>query len=194
GKNSELIPNLRAGSAFKNETRIAKVSDDTGECVLLKAPSEESRCSLLLNFFACDGLKGKVVKVTAKRRTGKDDLVGCMRKALEEEYGDKAVGVGGTFLMKKGTAKIHVMPQFSKTALKSEDDVNKWLNFFDMKGPMVFMSVFVSRDPGLEFRVEHTHGYGATEGGHYHFDITPDEVEYEGYFSIADLIYRLDRP
>ncbi len=86
------------------------------------------------------------------------------------------------------------MPDFSTEPLKSEGEVMKWLKFYDMEAPKIFMSVFVSKDPGLDIRTEHTHGYGATEGGHYHFDTTPDEVEYEGYFNLADLIYRFDEP
>lgn len=41
---------------------------------------------------------------------------------------------------------------------------------------------------GLDLRVEHTHGYNVEkgEGGHFYCDITPDEVEYLGYFAVAE--------
>ena len=41
---------------------------------------------------------------------------------------------------------------------------------------------------GLDLRVEHTHGYNLEkgQGGHYHYDTTPEEVEYIGYFNLAE--------
>jgi len=48
---------------------------------------------------------------------------------------------------------------------------------------------------GLDLRVEHTHCFSAHgEGGHYHYDVTPKDVRYVGYFSIAERIYRVDPP
>jgi hypothetical protein len=36
--------------------------------------------------------------------------------------------------------------------------------------------------------VEHTHGYNIEkgQGGHYHYDTTPDIIEYVGYFNLAE--------
>jgi hypothetical protein len=47
--------------------------------------------------------------------------------------------------------------------------------------------------------MEHTHcfggdGGGEGDGGHYHFDTTPEEVEYEAYFNTAKVVYRVDQP
>ena len=58
------------------------------------------------------------------------------------------------------------------------------------------MATFISKDPGLDLRVEHTHGYSKVNGtgGHYHHDIDPDNVSYIGYFSPADFVYRIDAP
>ena len=57
------------------------------------------------------------------------------------------------------------------------------------------MSIYFTlyRDPGLDLRVEHSHGWGEAEvssGGHYHYDTTPAEVEYLGYYNLAQYIYR----
>lgn len=47
----------------------------------------------------------------------------------------------------------------------------------------------------LDLRVEHTHCFSDHgEGGHYHYDTTPEEVEYLGYYTVAEHIYRVDRP
>lgn len=49
------------------------------------------------------------MEVRASKRTGEDSLVSCMRKTMEEHYGDKSIALGGTFVIQKGKAKIHIM-------------------------------------------------------------------------------------
>ena len=90
---------------------------------------------------------------------------------------------------------MHVMPDFSAQPLNTNEEKQKWLRYYDMSAPLVCLSVFHSYDPGLSLRMEHTHCFSEHgEGGHYHFDVTPDEVEYEGYFQVAKVLYRIDRP
>ena len=103
--------------------------------------------------------------------------------------------LGGVFVIKKGKARLQVMPDFSKTPLKTREEVNEWLRYFDMSAPLVCLSVFHSYDPGLELWMEHTHCFSDhNQGGHYHEDTTPDEVGYEAYFNVASVLYRIDRP
>lgn len=48
---------------------------------------------------------------------------------------------------------------------------------------------------GYDLRVEHFHCFSDHgQGGHYHFDVTPKDVEYRGYFVLAESIYRIDQP
>ena len=48
---------------------------------------------------------------------------------------------------------------------------------------------------GLDLRVEHTHCFSDHgEGGHYHYDVTPGEVEYHAHYVLAERMYRIDRP
>ena len=87
------------------------------------------------------------------------------------------------------------MPDFSKTPLKTKEEVNEWLRYFDMAASLACLSVFHSYDPGLDLRMEHTHCFSDhNKGGHYHEDMTPDEVEYEAYFNVASVLYKIDRP
>ena len=51
----------------------------------------------------------QVVEVKTSVRTGKDDFVLSLRKSLKDFYGDKVVGLGGVFLIEKGSAHIHIM-------------------------------------------------------------------------------------
>jgi len=47
----------------------------------------------------------------------------------------------------------------------------------------------------LDLRVEHTHCFSNHgDGGHYHYDTTPEEVEYHAILVMAEKIYRVDRP
>lgn len=42
--------------------------------------------------------------------------------------------------------------------------------------------------------MQHFHSFGEVEGGHYHHDVTPNEIEYLAYFSCGKILYRVDRP
>ena len=47
----------------------------------------------------------------------------------------------------------------------------------------------------LDLRVQHFHSFSHHgEGGHYHIDTTPDIVEYLGYFTPGEILFRVDQP
>ena len=174
-------------------TKVAFVGADDGKC-MLKDYSYKEFC-LLCNLLASNGEVGKVLKINARKRTGEDNFTCCIRNAIISKYGSRCIGMGGVFLIKKGKAKLHVMPEFSKIPLESDKDVENWLKFYEMSSPLVCLSVMVSHDPGLDLRLDHTHCFSYHgEGGHYHYDTTPADVEYEGYFTVAEEIVRVDRP
>lgn len=83
---------------------------------------------LLGNFLASDGSRdGKVIKVVASGRTSERTYVNAMRMALAQHYGkEKTVALGGVFVIEKGHAKLHVMPDFSPTPLTCDADVDNW--------------------------------------------------------------------
>ncbi|KAK3736255.1 hypothetical protein QZH41_008082 [Actinostola sp. cb2023] len=174
-------------------SKITKVNPEDGSCVL-----QDYKCcdfGLMANILISEGKPGRVLRVKASKRTGKDNFVTAMRKALAATYGNKTVGIGGVFVIEKGKAKFHIMPKFQEKPLETDEDVNNWLVFYEMTSPLVCVGVFESHDPGLDLRVEHFHGYGNHgEGGHYHYDTTPDDVQYVGYFTPAEKLYRMDKP
>ncbi|XP_063060134.1 ester hydrolase C11orf54 homolog [Engraulis encrasicolus] len=201
GMNAELMPLVLTESEGKpavNGSYFASINPVDGKCLQERYSDRFHDCDfgLLANLYACEGKPGKVLEVRASRRTGQDSLVSCMRKAMELHYPDQSLALGGTFVIQKGKAKIHIMPrEFSACPLLTEDDVNGWLKHFEVSAPFICQTVMVSRDPGLDLRVEHTHGFSHHgEGGHYYIDTTPDTVEYLGYFLPAEYIYRIDRP
>lgn len=197
GTNNEMIANIRTRSADSegdNQTRLSSIVPEDGSYCLKCSPTRDF--NLLANLMASEGKPGKVLEVKCQTRRSPDNFVSIMRHFLHKHYGkDKFIGLGGVFVIEEGKAKIHIMPDFSKTPLDSEEDVNKWLKFFEFKAPLICCSVFVSHDPGMDLRVEHTHCFSHHgQGGHYHHDVTPKTVSYRGYFVPAEWMYRIDPP
>ena len=86
-----------------------------------------------------------------------------MRETLVDAYPDLFIGLGGVFTINTGTAKFHVMPDFSPCPINNTEDVNNWLQFYQVSAPLTVLSVLVSQDPGLDLRVEHSHGWGESQ-------------------------------
>ncbi|XP_042718570.1 ester hydrolase C11orf54 homolog [Lagopus leucura] len=201
GVNAEFIPIALTKNEKQpavNGSYLARINPADKRCLLEKYSSKYSdyEFGLMANLYASEGQPGKVLEVKANGRTGELNFVSCIRRTLEKHYGEKTVGMGGTFIIQKGKAKIHIMPaEFSTCPLNTDEDLNNWLNFFEMKAPLICQPVFVSRDPGCDLRLEHTHCFSHHgEGGHYHTDTTPDVVQYLAYLAPAELLFRIDRP
>jgi len=196
GRNCELMANAKFGASTALKSHVAYVNPADGSCIL-DSNLRTDEFALMGNFLVSEGVPGKVLEVCASKRTGPENFTDCMRNALAKETknGSRVISMGGCFLIEKGAAKLHVMPDFPSTPFKSMEDLDNWLQYYEMQAPLVCLSVFHSIDPGLELRMEHTHCFSTHgQGGHYHYDVTPNEVEYRGYFVAAEKLYRIDRP
>lgn len=72
--------------------------------------------------------------------------------------------------------------------------VNPPSNFFLLSIYRYFFSIYFSLQD-LDLRLQHFHSFSRTKwGGHYHYDTTPDTIEYEAYFNVAERIVRVDKP
>ena len=192
GGNGEMMANLKLGKNENLQTRVAKVDLD-GKADLRVYPVTDF--GLLGNFLACNGERGKVLKIAVKKRTHSADFVSSIRMILLEMFPDKMVGLGGVFMIKSGKANLHIMPPDNPKPLETDEDIQEWLTFHEMSAPLVCLSVFYNKDDDMDLRIAHTHCFSAHgDGGHYHYDTTPTTVEYEGYFVIADKLLRVDRP
>lgn len=99
------------------------------------------------------------------------------------------------FVVKSGEVHQHVMPDFADAPLRSEEELNRWLTFFKMPSPLIALGTLITDDLGLDLRVQHFHSFSKSNwGGHYHYDTTPDIVEYEAYFNVGEAIVRVDKP
>ncbi|KAM5246523.1 ester hydrolase C11orf54 homolog isoform 3-T3 [Ctenodactylus gundi] len=117
----------------------------------------------------------------------------CLLEKYNEKYHDFGCALLANLFASEGQPGKPA--EFSSCPLNSDEDMNKWLHFYEMTAPLVCLPVFVSKDPGFDLRLEHTHFFSHHgEGGHYHYDTTPDTVEYLGYFSPAEFLYRIDQP
>ncbi|KAL4789141.1 hypothetical protein BDV19DRAFT_374590 [Aspergillus venezuelensis] len=223
GHNAELAPNIswKGRNGVKaclyepesldviNKSRVVEaLAEATGRSINCH-PSPTNNCALMVNLFGSKGLPGPVLKVTARSRTGPLNFTNAIRLGLLEAYGEeKPISMGGVFLLKKGKANFHVMPDFPALENLPFTDrkklENEWLQYQTCEAPVVCLTVFHSADPeGLGLRMEHTHcfdGEGGNKGGHYHNDLDDnmhserEEVEYEAYLNVAEVLCRIDRP
>merc|ERR1740117_1616127 len=189
GVNAELMPTICTGTG-ENATRYCIV----GEMVLKRY--HHDKFALLANLLVSDGKPSDVIEVRVKVRKGDKNFITAMREGLAEQVGDKHVGLAGVFTVVNGKCKGHVMPDFKKTVMVEGPEVMEWLQFYEIDPGMTMQSVLITGDPtgdSLNLRLDHTHFYNDKlgQGGHYHYDTTPDDVEYFGYFVPAEAIYRI---
>ncbi|XP_027194170.2 ester hydrolase C11orf54 homolog [Dermatophagoides pteronyssinus] len=197
GNNCELMPNIlmhKNGDHFEvanNNTYYADIFENNYR--LLKC--EHTEFGLMSNLFISEGKPGKVIKIVVEKRLGKENFTESIQKILREKFPKIPISLGGVFIIEKGKAKLHIMPDFSPEPLPSSESVDKWLRYFDMDPPLICLTTFHSEDPGLDLRMEHTHCFSDhNQGGHYHYDTTPDIIRMTAYLNVAEAIYRIDRP
>lgn len=190
GKNCELMANVNVAEN-NYSSYVAKMTDDD-KPVQVKYP--ENELGILCNLLASDGAPGKVIYFRAKKRTGAANIVSCMREHLRPFYTPKGqtVGLGGAFRINQGKVHAHVMPEFLDRDMPVTE-VKGWLKFFEFEAPLTCLSVFLTEDiQDLNLRLEHTHFFSDhNQGGHYHYDTTPEDVEYEGYFVPCEQVFRI---
>jgi hypothetical protein len=132
-----------------------------------------------------------------------------MRKALSDNLKIKDndhMALAGVFRILKGKIRSHVQPDYKDIKHEYYDPkqmkcVKDFLQFYEPVGPeLQGYCVLWTGDPtggslNLRESGEHTHFHSYTKenvAGHYHFDVTPDEIEYEGYFNTAAEVHRVN--
>lgn len=197
GVNAELMPNVSyQNGEITNRTHYAKIAED--DSVRCQPIERSTGFAFMANLFGSEGLPGPALHIKASTRKGSPNFTDTIQNGIKAAYGDKLVSIGGVFLIKRGRANLHVMPDFSKKPLKTREDVDKWLRRFEFDAPLICLSVLHSGDDqGLSLRREHTHCFsvdGKNNGGHYHYDVSKEEVVYEGWYNVAEWVYRIDNP
>ncbi len=206
GHCGELVINE---NLITNESRsiIAQV-DENQKCKSSKYTARKH--GGLGNIYYSDGKPGKVIKIMIKGRSGKQgSLPQAMRTALKEKLStenDNHFAVAGVFRILNGKIKSHVQPDYDTIKHEYYDPkqmkcVKDFLKFYEPIGPhFQCYSILWTGDPtggklNLRESGEHTHFHsykGTQDAGHYHFDVTPEEIEYECYFNIPEEVHRVN--
>lgn len=200
GNAGEMISNV----GDQNLSRVARVRPDK-QCI--SEPYQADTCGPIANLFVSEGAPGEVLCIEVRKRIGDQiSLTQAMREGLAvvTDRGQH-VGMGGVFEILDGQIRSHVMPNYDCLVdgyydVSSEQVVKDFLQFYEHMGPgLLFFTTLWTGDPtggDLNLRVsgEHTHFYhpdaSVQQAGHYHGDVTPDDVHYRGYFNTADKIVR----
>jgi hypothetical protein len=187
-------------------SRVARVGPER-ECIV--EPYSAGLFSGLANLFISRGEPGPVLAVDVAVRVGEQgSLPQAMRKALAplvESGGGRQIALGGVFRVDSGQIRAHVMPDYDCIGheyydAEREEVVRDFLQFYEPVGPdLTCFTVLWTGDPtagALDLRPsgEHTHFYNRHDpgqGGHYHFDVTPDAIHCRGYFAPAESVYRV---
>ena len=191
----------------RSKSIIARVGKNK-ECIAEKYTARKH--GGLGNVFYTDGVRGKVIKIKIKGRSGEQgSLPQAMRKALSDNLQIKEkehIALAGVFRILNGKIKSHVQPDYADIKHEYYDPkqmkcVKDFLEFYEPVGPeLQGYSVLWTGDPtggdlNLRESGEHTHFHSYIKeniAGHYHFDVTPEEIEYEGYFNTASEVHRVN--
>ena len=191
----------------ESKSIIARVGKNK-ECIAEKYTARKH--GGLGNVFYTDGVRGKVIKIKIKGRSGEQgSLTQAMRKALSDNLQIKDndhMALAGVFRILNGKIRSHVQPDYKDIKHEYYDPkqmkcVKDFLQFYEPVGPeLQGYCVLWTGDPtggnlNLRESGEHTHFHSYTKeniAGHYHFDVTPEEIEYEGYFNTAEEVHRVN--
>ncbi|KAL6420593.1 hypothetical protein ACFW04_014640 [Cataglyphis niger] len=212
----ELIMNASFSRVTKddieiiNKSHIAFLDETTGRCALESITNSDPHCYPHGNFFISEGKPGQVLKVWAKKRIGLQFLT-ALQYTLEKKYSSdiypKLIGLGGTFVMKSGRARHHIMPYNWNNNLTNARRIHNWLHYCDLHAPLVAVGTLLSSNLvykqaykfsdleicGLTEIHFHTFSSNGAAGGHFYTDVqSMDPVEYLGYFYPARMFYHVD--
>lgn len=205
GHCGEMIPCTTAQGL--NNSKVARVSPEN-ECIVEDYPSLLH--GGIANVFFSEGKPGNVLQIELKQRIGAEkSLTQALRKSLIAHLDireERQLALGGTFKVEAGKIRSHVMPDYECIGYQyydteKEEVIRDFLQFYEHMGPnLLCFTVLWTGDPtgatlNLRDSGEHTHFYTMTdkpEAGHYHYDVTPDEIHYLGYFNLAHELYRVN--
>ncbi len=176
----------------ESKSLVARVGKNK-ECIVEKYL--ERKHGGLSNIYFSDGRAGKVIQLKIKVRIGKQgSLSQSMRSALIKHMpikNNKHVALGGVFRVLKGKIKSHVQPDYKDIKVEYYDPkqmkcIKDFLPFYQPVGSeLQCYTVLWTGDPSggnlnLRESGEHTHFHSYNhnkDAGHYHFDVTPNEIE-----------------
>ena len=206
GHCGELVINENLISG-ESKSLIARVGEDKS-CIVEEY--RDKKHGGLGNIYYNDGVRGKVIKMNIKKRKGdQGSLPQSIRTALLENLSLKNnnhLALAGVFRVLNGKIRSHVQPDYKDIKHEYYDAnlmkcTKDFLQFYEPVGPKLqCYSVLWTGDPtggklNLRESGEHTHFHSyenKNDAGHYHFDVTPEDIVYEGYFNTAQEVHRVN--
>ena len=202
GHCGEMISNALAGK--NNLSQVARVGTER-QCIV--EPYQSMTCGPIANLFVNDGASGEVIQIDVRTRVGEQiSLTQAIRDSLSAATDENGhIGMGGIFEVRSGKVRSHVMPDYDCIDFDYYDTAQEvvtrdFLQFYEHMGPdlLCFCTLWTGDPTGGDLNLrtsgEHTHFYhvddAAQQAGHYHGDVSPDNVHYVGYFNLAERIVR----
>ncbi|CAI4223383.1 unnamed protein product [Auanema sp. JU1783] len=191
GRNCEMVANANLKEKQIKTVTLRNCDKSRG---YISEYVSSPKFALMANLaLSTSNVQSQVVYFKCEVRTGSANLTNCIRDALQKHYSGKLVSLAGFFIIKDAKTKVHIMPDFPNCPFKDNNELNEWLKYYDMKSPLICATVMHSEEADRHLRLEHTHCFSEHgDGGHYHYDITPKTVVYEGYLAAAEKVYRID--
>lgn len=174
---------------------ITYLEDDkrSDKFIYKNLPANETRFGLAGNLFFSQGKSGKTLRIKVKKRCN-DEFVLTMQKALAARYPDKLVVLGGAFVVTKGKVMIQLARDYSKKPVNIYVKDSSWYFNYEASCPLVQVGTLQSISSDIELNYYFHTFSDHNEGGHYLQDTTPEIVEYLGFFTPAEDLFRIDKP
>lgn len=193
--NGELIFNMTFDQYNKVQVQRSYSSIVTDDNQAYQAEYQPKTCGPFQHVMisSVDKTKSSIlIEIDVQQRLSdeneeENNFVSVIRRSLKQ-YSNEPMALGGVFRIEKGTVNAHVMPDFLDEDLTTKEQVENWLKFYEMHAPLTCTSVILTDDINKSgFRLEHSHFFSDhDQAGHYHFDTTPQEVHYRGYYLVCN--------
>ncbi len=100
----------------------------------------------------------------------------------------------------KGKVKVHIAPEFVELDVDDLEAIAASREYFEFGPDLIMLTTFLTDDPSengrLHLRLVATNCYSlnkhSNEGGCFIESASDDDIEYEGYFSLAKYVYRVE--
>ena len=222
GVNSEWTGNaiLQNSEVTTNLSRVAYVTDmnQLPKPYTVRMADNRGQVGCIGNLLFTEGKPAEeVIQVSARFRRAErnwsedphdQEFIRILRTALAEKYPQmtKHVVYGGVVLVLKGRTVTHVMPPYFPPAGakpgKSFPDMGGWAEcFYYSDNKLVGATTLMNHQgAGLpkehgQYRLDHTHFFTQDnkEAGHYHYDVSPEEIEYVAFLVPAKTVTKVDK-
>ncbi|KAK7602508.1 hypothetical protein V9T40_008097 [Parthenolecanium corni] len=192
---SEMFMNILVSEkSVRNLSKELFSKDETLNGVVAEASDvDNSIFSCLGNIFVSRGEPGPVIQIVCKRRTKENNLPESIIAAIKEKF-SQPIAFGMVFQMIRGKAIHHVARTFAQNVNNAAAS-EQFLLIPEIEAPFISLgTILTSNLPDCNVAPFHFHSYNNNFfGGHYRWDITPEEAEYVAFLKPGKKFCLIDR-